>query len=130
MCDGQYSRRMQDYLREQPDNIHNINIVFQVARFTRDIPKDMYNDTVIMEQLHLILQTLIEMCVGNYRNQAVIFDCQIIEVINRILQLRREAIDDKDSGANKKASDTTWAACKIQDLECTCTLGLWLLYPK
>lgn len=84
MCDGQY-RLMQNYLREQKDNIHNINIVGEVAVFIQHFLNDINAET--MELVHLILQTLIEMCVGNYPNQHVIYNRQIIDVINRILQL-------------------------------------------
>ncbi len=84
MCDGQY-RLMQNYLREQPDNIRTINIVGEVAHFIQHFYNDI--DAETMELVHLILQTLIEMCVGNYPNQAVLFNCQIIDVINRILEI-------------------------------------------
>ena len=84
MCDGQY-RPMQNYLREQRNNIHNINIVGAVALFIQYFYNNI--DAETMELVHLILQTLIEMCVGNYPNQAVIFNRQIIDVINRILQI-------------------------------------------
>ena len=40
MCDGQY-RLMQNYLREQPDNIHNINIVGEVAMFLQMLLENM-----------------------------------------------------------------------------------------
>lgn len=40
-----------------------------------------------MELVNLILQTLIEMCVGNFHNQKVIYNRQIIDVLNAILQL-------------------------------------------
>ena len=40
-----------------------------------------------MELVHLILQTLIEMCVGNFPNQEVIYNRQIVDVLNTILQL-------------------------------------------
>lgn len=40
-----------------------------------------------MELLHLILQTLIKTCVDNYSNRQVIYNRQIMDVINRILQL-------------------------------------------
>ena len=40
------------------------------------------------EIVHKILQTLIEMCVGNATNQLVILDHQIIESINHLLQMR------------------------------------------
>ncbi len=84
MCDGQY-RLMQNYLREQPDNIRTINIVGEVAHFIQHFYNDI--DAETMELVHLILQTLIEMCVGNYPNQEVIFNRQIIDVINRILEI-------------------------------------------
>lgn len=34
-----------------------------------------------------VVQTLIELCVGNYPNQEVIFNRQIMDALNRILQL-------------------------------------------
>ena len=37
--------------------------------------------------MHLILQTLIETCVGNFPNQEVIYNRQIVDVLNTILQL-------------------------------------------
>ena len=40
-----------------------------------------------MELVHLILQTLIEMCVGNFPNQEVIYNRLIVDVVNTILQL-------------------------------------------
>ena len=85
MCDGQY-RLMQNYLREQPDNIHNINIVGEVAMFLQVYYTDVNSET--MELVHLILQTLTEMCVGNFPNQEAIFKQHIIDAINGILELR------------------------------------------
>ena len=40
-----------------------------------------------MELIHSILQTLIEMCVANFPNQEVIYNRQIIDVLNAILQM-------------------------------------------
>ena len=84
MCDGQY-RLMQNYLREQRDNIHTINLVGEVALFIQNFSYNISVETV--ELVHLILQTLTEMCVGNYPNQAVIFNRQIIEALNNICQI-------------------------------------------
>ena len=84
MCDGQY-RLMQNYLREQRDNIHTVNLVGDVALFIQHFYHDINVETV--ELVHLILQTLIETCVGNYPNQAVIFNRQILEVLNSIFQI-------------------------------------------
>ena len=84
MCDGQY-RVMQNYLREQRDNIRTINLVGEVALFIQHFYHDINEETV--ELVHLILQTLIEMCVGNYSNQKVIFNHQILEALNSIFQI-------------------------------------------
>ena len=40
-----------------------------------------------LEELHHILQSLIETCVGNFQNQKVIFYKHVIEPIDRILQI-------------------------------------------
>ena len=84
MCDGQYWV-MQNYLREQRDNIHTVNLVGEVASFLQHFYHDINEETV--ELVHLILQTLIEMCVGNYSNQKVIFNRQILEALNSIFQI-------------------------------------------
>ena len=84
MCDGQY-RLMQNYLREQRDNIHTIDLVGGVASFLQHFYHDINEETV--ELVHLILQTLIEVCVGNYSNQLVIFNQQILEALNSIFQI-------------------------------------------
>ena len=98
MCDGQY-RVMQNYLREQRDNIRTINLVGEVALFIQHFYHNINEETV--ELVHLILQTLIEMCVGNYSNQKVIFNHQILEALNSIFQIditgRREEYGEKVS---------------------------------
>ena len=40
-----------------------------------------------LRQINQILQTLVEMCVGNSKNQQVIFDAVVVEPLNRILEL-------------------------------------------
>ena len=85
MCDGQY-RKMQNYLREQRDNYTGVNVVAEVAVFLQSFSLDVDRET--MDLVHLTLQTLIEMCVGNYPNQRVIYHRQIIEALNHILALK------------------------------------------
>lgn len=84
MCDGQY-RLMQNYLREQRDNIVTINVVGEVALFLQYFYTELNAET--MDLVHLILQTLIEMCVGNYPNQVVLHNRQIVEALNHILSI-------------------------------------------
>ena len=83
MCDGQ-CRHMQNNLRGQQNSIHSINLVEDVALFIQHFCHDISVETV--ELVHLILQTLIEMCVGNYPNQAVV-KLQILDALNSIFQI-------------------------------------------
>ncbi len=76
---------MQNYLREQKDNIVTINVVGEVALFLQHFYSDINAET--MELVHLILQTLIEMCVGNYPNQVVLHNRQIVEALNHIMAI-------------------------------------------
>ena len=92
MCDGQY-RLMQNYLREQRDNLSSVNVVGEVALFIQNFSLDVNSKT--MDLVHLILQTLIEMCVGNYPNQLVIYNRQIIEALNHIYTL--DVVDEENN---------------------------------
>lgn len=49
--------------------------------YTNDICSKNY------KQIKEIIQALIEMCVGNAANQQVVLDKQVVDSINRILQL-------------------------------------------
>ena len=60
--------------------IATISIALLCQHFYTDISRET------MELLHLILQTLIELCVGNYLNQKVIYNRQIMDVLNAVLQ--------------------------------------------
>ena len=85
MCDGQYTI-MQDYLRDQKENLISVNVVAEVAVFLQNFSLDV-NDRETMDLVHLTLQTLIEMCVGNYPNQHIIYHKQIIEALNHIFAI-------------------------------------------
>lgn len=86
MCDGQY-RDMQNYLHEQKESIISVNMVGEVAIFLQQIFQSRNITPETIKALHQILQTLIEMCVGNFANQEVIFNKQIMTIINHVLQL-------------------------------------------
>ena len=77
---------MQNYLREQRDNLTSVNVVGEVAVFLQSFTYDISRET--MDLVHLTLQTLIEMCVGNYPNQYVIYHRHIIEALNHILSMK------------------------------------------
>ena len=52
---------MQNYLRLQPDNINNVNLVGEVAHFLQHFYSDINQDNI--ELVNRIIQTLVEMCV-------------------------------------------------------------------
>ncbi|XP_033730119.1 LOW QUALITY PROTEIN: inositol 1,4,5-trisphosphate receptor type 2-like [Pecten maximus] len=83
MCDNQY-RLLQDYLREQPDNIKSANLVAETTRFL-----DILYGSVNSKSMPLICQlfdTLVEFCSGNFANQACVFDNKICDYMNHILR--------------------------------------------
>lgn len=92
MCDGQY-RQMQNYLRDQEHMIHNINMVEEVTDFLQYFYHDL--NIEIIDLVHLMLQTLIEMCVGNTHNLVIISNKQIITIINRILLINISDYDEE-----------------------------------
>ena len=51
----------QNYLRVQPDNINNVNLVAEVAYFLQHFYSDINKDNI--ELVNRIIQTLVEMCV-------------------------------------------------------------------
>ena len=85
ICDGQ-NRNVQNYLREQRDNYTGVNVIAEVAVLLQNFSLDIDRET--MDLVHLTFQTLIEMCVGNYPNQNVIYHRQIIEALNYIFALK------------------------------------------
>ena len=54
--------------------------------YTANISSENY------EIVHKILQTLIEMCVGNSTNQLVILDKQVVDSINHLLQAKESQL--------------------------------------
>ena len=92
MCDGQ-RREMQNYLREQNESIHNFNIVEELTFFLYEYSK---RRVITSDSLPLITETfqsLIELCSGNYDNSKVIFNKQIVSMINYYLQIDITSIE-------------------------------------
>ena len=59
-----------------------------------------------LEELHHILQSLIETCVGNFQNQKVIFYKHVIEPIDRILQIPVDYLRDMCTAMDEEVSKT------------------------
>ncbi|XP_070173454.1 inositol 1,4,5-trisphosphate-gated calcium channel ITPR3-like [Littorina saxatilis] len=83
MCDNQH-KGLQDYLREQPDNIKSVNLVAETTRFL-----SILYGNVNGQSAPLIIQlfdTLVEFTSGNFHNQAIVFDNKVCEYVNHILR--------------------------------------------
>ncbi|CAH1800283.1 unnamed protein product [Owenia fusiformis] len=83
MCDGQ-NAEIQNYLREQPDNIKSFNLVAETARFLSLLYSNINANTIgLVTQL---FNTLVEFTSGNIYNQAIVFDNKVCDYINFILR--------------------------------------------
>ena len=86
MCDGQY-KEMQDFIRVQSEQMHGVDLLGEVTTFLQTFHENQHLDSSTIKILHRMLQTLIEMSVGNHANQRTVFNRQILPVLNRILQV-------------------------------------------
>lgn len=86
MCDGQ-NREMQNFLREQSESLQSINMVGEIATFLYDFSEKRLISFSTLPLLIEILNTLVEICVGNYKNHEVVFSKHILSVINYILHI-------------------------------------------
>ncbi|CAG5128028.1 unnamed protein product, partial [Candidula unifasciata] len=83
MCDGQ-NKHLQDYLREQPDNVKSFDIIAEVTRFLNVVYSNINSKNI--ELVIQLFQTMNEFTAGNQENRVVIYDNKIIDYINFILR--------------------------------------------
>ncbi|XP_067668084.1 inositol 1,4,5-trisphosphate-gated calcium channel ITPR2-like [Haliotis asinina] len=84
MCDNQH-KGLQNYLREQPDNIKSVNLVAETTRFLNILYSSISDKTAPL--LVQLFDTLVEYTSGNFQNQSIVFDNKICEYINHILRV-------------------------------------------
>ncbi|XP_033761182.1 inositol 1,4,5-trisphosphate receptor type 3-like isoform X6 [Pecten maximus] len=84
MCDNQHNG-LQDYLREQPDNIKSVNLVAETTRFLNILYSNINDRSMAL--IVQLFDTLVEFTSGNQQNQAVVFDNKICDYINHILRV-------------------------------------------
>lgn len=83
MCDGQ-NQQLQNYLREQPDNVKSFDIIAEVTRFL-----DVVYSNINGKSIDLVIQlfdSINEFTASNQENRVVIYDNKIIDYINFILR--------------------------------------------
>ena len=98
MCDGQF-REMQNYLREQSDDSRSMNVVKGIASFLYEFSKKRVYSIDILKLVNQILQTLIEFCIGNPKNRQVVFNSNILPVINSVLHVDASSQSDQSDDA-------------------------------
>ena len=86
MCDGQF-REIQNYLREQSEDINSVNMVGEIASFLYNFSKKRVLSQQNLLLLIQLLKALNEFCIGNYKNREVTFNENIVSVINYVLQI-------------------------------------------
>eukprot|EP00056_Hartaetosiga_gracilis_P010415 m.153526 g.153526 ORF g.153526 m.153526 type:complete len:2653 (+) comp13309_c1_seq5:67-8025(+) len=83
MCEG-HNLKIQNYLRDQPDNIHPINLVNVAVEFLTSSLEEISPDTI--ELITQTVETLVEFAQGCPNNQLSIFDAKAIDSINHLLR--------------------------------------------
>ncbi len=110
MCDGQY-KEMQNFLREQSEDIHSVNMVAEMATFLYEFSKKQVISIDILQLFNQLLQALKEFCIGNYKNREVIFNANVVSAINYVLQIDITKIrGSRRFGRNENTTVVTSAA--------------------
>lgn len=106
LCEGT-NTSIQDYLRDQPDNIKTVNVIELSCNALGVIAQE--TDATTYPLLTQLLATLAEFVQGNQQNGKLIFDLQVVDHINRILQeleLDLRKVDSQSSKASSNAADS------------------------
>ncbi|EDV25315.1 uncharacterized protein TRIADDRAFT_55241 [Trichoplax adhaerens] len=112
MCDGQ-NTTLQNYLREQLDNIKSVNLVAETAKYLH-----MLYDNINSNNISLTTQifvTLIEYSAGCFENHPVIYDSKIIDCINFILRESSFHGCSEEEIYTLKQAIVKLVACLIED---------------
>ena len=78
---------MQNFLREQSEDLNSVNMVFEIATFLYDFSKKQVINIDILQLFNQLLQALKEFCTGNYKNREIAFNANVVSVINYVLQI-------------------------------------------
>ncbi|XP_076109900.1 inositol 1,4,5-trisphosphate-gated calcium channel ITPR2-like isoform X1 [Mytilus galloprovincialis] len=83
ICDGQ-NADLQNYLREQPDNVKSFNIVAETTQFLNVVYSAITKRTIGLAVG--VFSSLNEFCAGNQENRVVLYGNKIVDYINFILR--------------------------------------------
>lgn len=88
ICDGQ-KQEVQNVLREP--HLQNINIVGAVTRLFQTLLQNFNEESSCISSIKKAIRALIELCVGNFANQAVAVNGQVVDSINAVLHCTKES---------------------------------------
>ena len=100
ICDGQF-KAMQNFLREQSESLQSINMVAELTSFLHQIHETRTLNFDTLRLFSQILQALIEMCTGNFKNCEVVFNANIMSVLNYVFQIDITEIKEAGQAANE-----------------------------
>eukprot|EP00760_Papus_ankaliazontas_P034306 PhM_4_TR7112/c0_g1_i1/m.31399 len=85
LCEG-HNSDLQSYLREQPDNVVNVNLVRETVMLTRSLFRDLGPELVGLAQQSI--DTLVEFCQGpSKENQNVLIEFSAHNIVQTLLEL-------------------------------------------
>ena len=93
LCSGQFTQ-MQDFLRDQGDSIQSINMVGELTSFLVNIFNSKDFGTDMLKMCIQVLQSLTEICIGNFKNCETIHDRNLVFLLNSLLRVDILAIGD------------------------------------
>ena len=102
MCEGN-NHTVQNYLRTQPDNIKNFNIVTMVTNSLQLLAQEVSADTAGL--VAQTLATLTEFCQGNSKNQRDAFDARVFDQVNILLRQTEFAPDVLSNQKSKTSAE-------------------------
>ena len=85
LCEGN-NTALQNYLREQPDNLTTVNLVALATEGLGVLVQEL--DSGSMNNICNALETLVQMSQGNTGNQRAIFDHRAVDYVNLLLRSR------------------------------------------
>ena len=92
---------MQNFLREQTESLQSINMVAELTSFLHQIYETRSFSSDTLEVFCQILQALVEMCTGNFRNCEEVFEANIMSVLNYVFQIDITEVKGDRQSANE-----------------------------
>eukprot|EP00759_Apiculatamorpha_spiralis_P055449 PhF_6_TR7816/c0_g1_i1/m.11241 len=105
MCEG-HNLDMQNYIRNQQDNLHSVNVLKDIMSFVSEIVKGEVVDSML-PVLNQTFEVLTELCQGPCEgNQGVLAHMKICACIDLVLNSPQFGIQDYESAVTQDADDS------------------------